>query len=143
MTRTVYGNIPLTVLSGEDTMTAFQDLSPFVQAYITCALWSSTDNSRDDGGDPLDDNYDYSDLSPECIATMVKDCESFQEAHADDLEGLDSSQCGRDFWLTRNGHGVGFWDRDLGELGDRLTLACEPYGEAYLYVGDDGMVHHG
>ena len=25
-----------------------------------------------------------------------------------------------DYWLTRNGHGVGFWDRGLGPVGDRL-----------------------
>lgn len=46
-----------------------------------------------------------------------------------------------DFWLTRNGHGVGFWDRDVGAVGDRLTKACKKFGETYLYVGDDGKIH--
>lgn len=124
-------------------MTDFNDHPPFIRGHISCALWSSTDNSRDDGGDPLDQNYDYCDLAPECVATMVKDCEDFQEANAADLEGLDASDCGHDFWLTRNGHGAGFWDRALGALGDRLSAACEPYGSAYLYVGDDGRIHHG
>jgi hypothetical protein len=37
---------------------------------------------------------------------------------------------GHDFWLTRNGHGAGFWDRGMGMLGDELTAACKPYGSA-------------
>ena len=47
---------------------------------------------------------------------------------------------GHDFWLTRNGHGAGFWDRGLGELGDRLTGLAKPYGTVDLYITDDGKV---
>ena len=28
-----------------------------------------------------------------------------------DLSEFDPAQVGHDLWLTRNGHGVGFWDR--------------------------------
>jgi hypothetical protein len=56
---------------------------------------------------------------------------SFQDA----LEAF-----GHDFWLTRNGHGAGFWDRGLGALGDRLTDASKPYGEVNLWVDADGSV---
>lgn len=32
---------------------------------------------------------------------------------------------GHDFWLTRNGHGSGFWDRsELGELGEQISALC-------------------
>jgi hypothetical protein len=44
--------------------------------------------------------------------------------------------------LTREGHGTGFWDRDLGGLGDRLAEAARRFGEFGLIVGDDGMIHH-
>lgn len=40
---------------------------------------------------------------------------------------------GHDFWLTRNWHGVGFWDRGLDELGEKLTTACEKYGQISVY----------
>lgn len=46
-----------------------------------------------------------------------------------------------DFWLTRCGHGCGFWDGDYGELGDRLTTAAKAFGEVDLYVGDDGLIY--
>lgn len=141
-------------------------LDSFTQAYIDCALWSSTDNAcidecegdnhskrcgRETGGEPLDRNYSANDLSPECLKRMVEDCRAFQ-AHeetvldmASRVDGLDYNSCkaGHDFWLTRNGHGVGFWDRGLGKVGDELTKASKAYGNADLYVGDDGMIHHG
>lgn len=48
---------------------------------------------------------------------------------------------GHDFWLTRNGHGAGFWDRGLGELGERLTVASKTFGSVDLYLGDDELVY--
>jgi hypothetical protein len=50
-------------------------------------------------------------------------------------------QTGRDLWLTRNGHGAGFWDRNLGALGDRLTEAAKQLGEQDAYLGDDGFIY--
>lgn len=113
----------------------------FTDAYLECALWSSNDESNESGGDPLDDNYSPDDIAPDALASAIADCKAFQEAHADDLSGLDSEQAGHDFWLTRNGHGAGFWDRGLGELGERLSKASEAYGSVDLYVGDDGLIH--
>jgi hypothetical protein len=49
---------------------------------------------------------------------------------------------GHDFWLTRNGHGAGFWDGDLSEdVGNALTEAAKKFGECHLYVGDDGQIY--
>lgn len=53
---------------------------------------------------------------------------------------------GHDIWLTRNGHGVGFFDRKLGSfggynIGNCLSEACKMLGEAYLYEGDDGLLY--
>lgn len=129
-------------------------LDKFTQAYIECALWSSTDSAcscdageeagdghtsdcgRNTGGEPLDTNYSVEDIDPKCLASMVKDCADFQEAQAELLEGMDPEQAGHDFWLTRNRHGAGFWDRGLGELGDALTKASELYGSMDLYTYD-------
>jgi len=55
--------------------------------------------------------------------------------------GQSAEQCGHDLWLTRNGHGVGFWDRgyDLA-IGDALTRAAHLAGARDLYLGDDERV---
>lgn len=56
------------------------------------------------------------------------------------LEERDVEHAGHDFWLTRNGHGAGFWDRGMGEVGDRLSAKAEKWGTVDLYIGDDGQV---
>jgi hypothetical protein len=118
-------------------------IDAFTRAYIECALWSSTDNSDDSGGEPLDRNYSIDDIAPATLATMVRDCAAFQAEHADNLAECDGSDeyNGHDLWLTRNGHGAGFWDRGYGPVGDRLTAACKACGSVDLYVGDDGLIH--
>ena len=48
-----------------------------------------------------------------------------------------------DYWLTRNGHGAGFWDRGLGELGDNLSEMANLQGSVDAYCGDDGLIYFG
>lgn len=122
------------------------DFDEFFAAYLKCALWSSTEDSDDSGGSPLDENYDADDIAPASVEAMRREASEFFEAEASDLaayaEARSWGDAGHDFWLTRNGHGAGFWDRGLGELGERLSKACKPYGSCDLYVGDDGKVYH-
>lgn len=97
----------------------------------------------------MDANYDLYDISQECLQAAIDDCRRFQEQNADLLDNADYQEArwsddemaGHDFFLTRNGHGVGFWDRDLGEVGDRLSDAAEAFGEVWFYVGDDGQIY--
>lgn len=122
----------------------------FTEQYIDTALWASID----DEGQPLDANYDVPDLSPECKAKMEADCQSFQQHHAKLLEKAYATElpgtahysdgaAGHDFFLSRNGHGAGFWDRGLGKVGDELHTAAKAYSSFDLYVGDDGKIHCG
>lgn len=59
-------------------------------------------------------------------------------------DGIEPSQIGHDLWLTRNGHGAGFWDRGLDEeieedIMDSIEeMRKERKWEMILYVGDDG-----
>lgn len=73
----------------------------------------ATMESRFDGGN----SFGFADLAAETVAAIVKDCEAFQRVNSALLESAyqrnyDAEQAGRDFWFTRNGHGVGYWDRD-------------------------------
>lgn len=48
------------------------------------------------------------------------------------------TRAGHDFYLTRNGHGAGFWDGDYEKAkGQRLTDACRPYGETHETFDQD------
>lgn len=117
-------------------------LSDFTRGYLEAALFSTTDNSDDNGGDPLDDNYGIADFAPEAIESATRDCERFQRENAASLEGFDDAEAGADFWFTRCGHGVGFWDGDYPEpQATRLTDASKKFGEVWLTVGDDGLIY--
>jgi hypothetical protein len=115
------------------------NVSEIFKHYAACALWSSTG----DDDQPLDADYDLSDIAPETVAAMLADCEKFAAAAQSLIVEADLSpeQIGHDFWLTRNGPGAGFWDRGLDEVGDKLTALCKPFGEVWLYVGDDGLIY--
>jgi hypothetical protein len=115
-------------------------IEKFIRAYKVAALWSSTD----DQGEPLDTGRDLDDISGDTHNTMDRDCAAFVEQNWNDLQDLEPEQCGHDFWLTRCGHGAGYWDRGLEELGDRLTAACghgTNFPNIDLYVGDDGLIY--
>lgn len=114
-----------------------EDFDVFTDAYVEAMLWSTTD----DDGDPLDDNYDARALAPETLKQILEDCERFQEENAKDLVGIDPASAGHDFWLTRTGHGLGFWDRGLGDVGERLTAAAHAFGNLDPYAGDDGKLY--
>lgn len=120
-----------------------RDVDSFTRAYITCALWSTNDESTPAGGEPLDQNFSWTDLANETLQKMIADCTKFQRENAELLKLAGGSERnGHDFWLTRNGHGTGFWDRGYeDEIGDALTLACKKFGEFNLYVGDDGKIY--
>ena len=128
------------------------DIDEVLANYIEAALWSTNDESDESGGDPLDDNYGRDDIHPDTIAKMRADCEKFVNDNHVDLRlwagnTTVEQQAGHDFWLNRNGHGCGFWESEWTDLptnpGDRLDKAARDFGETYLYVGDDGMIHEG
>jgi len=135
----------------------------FITAYIECALWASIEGPDDT---PMDRDYGLEDFAESTVQSIRLDCEQFIREQAEVLDYVDSTgehgdtyaMAGHDFWLTRNGHGAGFWDGDWdiqlpagadgGEsglsdrlAGDVLTAATEKFSECDLYVGDDGRVY--
>lgn len=90
------------------------------------------------------DGVGFGNLDVESRAAMVADSLRFWISNATDIAAAvahggasgdyDLEQAGRDLWFTRNGHGVGYWDRGLGEIGDRLSGAARAYGETDLWA---------
>jgi hypothetical protein len=136
------------------------DVDAVVQGYVAALLWSESCNGTapvevcdhhglgedcDAGLDSI--GYDAGDLAEDARKEIEADVREFVEANRADLEelltkpGVDESDIGHNFLLTRNHHGVGFWDRGWGELGERLTQASDPYGNTSAYVDGDEKVH--
>jgi len=90
----------------------------------------------------------YADTEPsqEMIERFKADCDKFRADNAALLEQASEHQSttrqAHDFWLTRNGHGAGFWDGDYPkELGNKLTEAAHSFGSCDIYIGDDGKFY--
>lgn len=136
-----------TLSTGEALATAVP--SEFFDAYVEAALWSSTYETPDREDNPMDDGEH--ELAQETRDAMLKDCADFLAyCGASGLDPVPDYHCpeygnaeksGHDFWLTRNGHGCGYWDRGLGDVGDALSDAAATFGGADLYVGDDGLIY--
>lgn len=105
-----------------------------IEAYIQAALWSSSDESRPDGGDPLDRNYTSGDFDVVSLGKIREECRAFLRANHEHV-GLRFEDAGHDFWLTRCGHGAGFWDGDWPEpAATILTEASKEAGERSIVV---------
>jgi hypothetical protein len=157
--------------------------SDFVLGFIEALFWTScspvwdsedwfSDECRADqeagaADGELPGDVGYYDLHPDSLAAIRADCEAWQAENAEllafafgPMSGYSEHQAGIDYFLTRNGHGAGFWDReelrrdmarrsdgsltDTGEeeglpflesLGEMLANACR-YRETYAFFGN-------
>jgi hypothetical protein len=130
------------------------EVDEFTAAYLAAAFFSTNDESTPSGGVPLDNNYSPENLADATFRQALLDCQRFQEENAQDIatwgqaeywkdktpESTPAAQAGYDFWMTRNGHGVGFWEDEWGEPGTRLDAASQQYPEVNLIVGDSGQI---
>ena len=108
-------------------------------AYLDCIAWV-------DCVDDQDENFENAAFSDELLEEAKNDCKEFLDIAGDKLTDNQLEQAGHDLWLTRNGHGAGFWDRGdfYNGHGDYFTSLCEcKFQEKYVYVGDDNLIYFG
>lgn len=121
-------------------MAAWNDLDEFTKGAIECAFFS------DAGPDDECHGANFEDLAPDSLESFIEECKHFQLENAELLDAAcqigdyDMTRAGHDFWYTRGGAGVGYWDRELGHVGDDLTEATGR-GETALYWGSDRKVY--
>jgi hypothetical protein len=116
-------------------MINYNDLSAFTQGYVDAIFFTFDDNLAPDLG--------FYDLSEKALAMILIDCTGFELLNKNLLEQAGTpEQNGHDFWLTRNHHGAGFWDRGYTkEIAGALTDAAHKYKEQSLIAGDDGLLY--
>jgi hypothetical protein len=142
----------------------YKDLSDFTKGYVDAIFFTECEigtfkadinpesHAWQDGVIPHD--VDLSDFAPETLSRIIRDCAGFEMTHKKLLQeayDLSESQggsynkehAGHDFWLTRNGHGAGYWDRGLGEIGNNLTKSCgfrTRWDTFHVYYGQDKLI---
>lgn len=111
----------------------FYALSDFAKGYVEAMFFTNCDSG--DEREDLANELGVERLTRASVAAIARDCAQFEKDAAPLLaladapqSGYDIERAGNDFWFTRQGHGVGFWDRealrvDVGRMpnGDLLT----------------------
>jgi hypothetical protein len=103
--------------------------------HFETALWSSVD----DMGVPLDSNFEAQHIDPDVAASMLADYRQFRTENAHHIQDA-TDYVPYDFWLSRNGQGAGFFDRDIEHAND-LQDAARRYGEFNLTSTDEPYAH--
>lgn len=137
------------------------DIKEIMKHYLACAVWTEEEQIAQSEEEDITDKYGDSEEINDMIPRDEISVENFSDdskikAYMDikkflSMDGvqdifaqndIDASDIGNDLWLTRNGHGTGFWDRDYDEEDvEVLTKACREMGGSDVYLGDDGKLH--
>ena len=111
------------------TFNAETEVGHMVAAYLEAAVWADK---------PDDEDWSDANWSTQAIDLAYFDCCAFLHLARSHINDWTMEQLGHDFYLTRNGHGAGFWDRDFGtkESRDTMTDLSKIFGEACPYEVD-------
>lgn len=112
---------------------ASSEVIEILDGYLEAALWSEEERIGEA-------NIEL-DISDDAKIDAYTDIKNFMNQTEGLINDIEPSQIGHDLWLTRNGHGTGFWDRDLGEVGEKLSNIASNMGEKHLFWGEDGKIH--
>lgn len=123
---------------------SYEGLDEFTQGYIEALFFTNAGPDDEEMS-----GKGFYDLAPEALTKIIDDCRKFQIENRLTLSpdwafqtGRNMLDAGRDFWFTRQRHGVGFWDGDWPEpYATVLDNASKKFNEVWPYVGDDGKVY--
>jgi hypothetical protein len=110
-------------------------MDEFTKAYFQAALWT-TDPNPEPGEWQEHDLYTIDNIQEANRAEHELECQLFQRENEELLAQAGTpEQNGHDFWLTRNWHGTGFWDRGYPEhVSKELTADAHAWGTAEVVL---------
>ena len=111
------------------------DIDKVLNSYLETALWAEGgDDSKMDSKSILDIDNESKEESKKDIIDFIKKAE---EIAPEELKTYNEESLGHNIWLSRNGHGAGFFD----DNNDQLQDIAREMDSKYIYVGDDDVVY--
>jgi hypothetical protein len=108
-----------------------RDLATIILHYLVAALWTNE----------MDEFSAVCDIDADSKAEATIHCQRFLDEASDLLtEEWTDEQIGHDIWLTRGGHGAGFWDRDLPNAKELSEICSKNEFHGMLFEAD-GVVY--
>lgn len=128
----------------------FYTLDEFARGYVEAMFFTNGDTA--DENDNLLNEMGVERLTRAAVASIKHDCGRFTgilhegrflRQWLDGAAGYDDAQAGRDLWFTRQGHGVGFDDREELNAATKAALytAARQFGEANVETSR-GWIYH-
>ena len=109
------------------TITLTEKESDFLDQYIETAFWLA--------------DIEPQELDEDCHREATIDCLAFLSRIGCYLNDDNRQQAAHDFYLSRNGHGAGFWDRPKtysytigGDYADKFQAIAESFGPTDYYT---------
>lgn len=134
----------------------YNDFDDFAKGYVEAMFFTNCDcgdekrenHANELGVDRLT-NKSLQNIKAQCADFQVEADALLQLAYEQDY---DEAEAGRDFWFTRQGHGVGYWDREALEvaqmtingpmsIGDQLSKIAKTFGEANCDIYRGWITH--
>jgi len=111
-------------------------LDEMTAAYLECAKWAEEPDEQ-----PARARWQYSTFTQAAKKQARLDCMKFLRSVAastiETIEDCDPSQVGHDLWLSRNGHGAGFFDGNRDQYAPEhrniLQDLARAMGECYIF----------
>lgn len=111
-----------------------KEMETMLDAYYETMFWAEQDTLTELGLWELE-------LSEAAKDKSKTDCEKFLALLDDELiNSLDLAQVGHDFWLTRNGHGAGFWDGDYSEEQESALMLAVSHFQTVDFYSEHGFL---
>ena len=133
---------------------SYYKLSSFAQGYVEAMFFTNGDIGDDKDEHKLN-NMGVDRLTRKAVKSIKRDCDGFlsnrigglfarQYIDAASENGYDNEQAGRDFYYTRQGHGVGFQDSDAltNVQAYALDAIAKRFGEVHVEAYR-GWIYHG
>jgi len=118
------------------------DIKTIVDNYCITALFTEEVQNKGDEVDEFEGKTIY-DFDKDSIDNITTEVEWFISAAGDSLEDLSDDVIGSDLWYTRNGHGVGFFDRGLDDNNlEDIEGLCKILGDSYIYTKKNGEIEY-
>jgi hypothetical protein len=110
------------------------NLAEILNSYLETALWADGDEHEFDG-------KTINDIDTAAKAKAINDIGYFlsqaRKIAPEELATYDSKGIGHNLWLSRNGHGAGFFD----DNNDKLQDIARNMHTKTIYTGDNGRIY--
>ena len=115
-----------------------KNIQKIIDSYLECALWTNEEELKEQDSDT---DLNINNFEEDSLIKTYLDIKKFLKIVGFAVDNIDETDIGHDLWLTRNGHGAGFFDRGYEEeREDVLVKAARSLGSVNILINDEGKL---